>query len=179
MKKLIVYFHGLNSSPNTDKVNRLRAMFPNDLVYAFSANVDPEIALKEVGEEIKLVLAEHYNTPGEVYFIGTSLGAWLASKLSDEFNVKALLINPSYTPRESLKKYPEIDNDVREKYTDLDISFRSQMKTYAVDPFDEVIDMKPLLDSDSACGSTFFFYPNVGHRFNGPEFETVVKAFVG
>lgn len=178
MKKLIVYFHGLNSSPATDKVDRLRAMFPDDLVYAFSANVDPEVALKEVSHEIELVLAEHYNTPGAVYFVGTSLGAWLASKLSDVFDVEALLINPCYNPSESLKKYPDISDEIRGKYVDLDISYRREKKMYAIDPLDEVIDMRPLLDDDHLSGSNLMFAPHVGHRFNGPEFESAIKSFI-
>jgi predicted esterase YcpF (UPF0227 family) len=179
MKKLIVYFHGLNSSPSSEKVGRLRAMYPDDLVYAFRADIDPDFSMHEISEQIESVLVEHFNTPGSVSFIGTSLGAWLASKMSDVFNVRALLINPCYSPSESLKKYPDISDSVREKYTDLDISFRSENKMYVIDPHDEVIDMRPLLNDDNLYDSKVLFRPPAGHRFNGPEFESVVKQFIG
>lgn len=175
---MIVYFHGLGSSPNSDKVDRLRALFPNKRVYAFSANIDPEIACKEVADQIESAMINHLHEPGKVYFIGTSLGAWLASELADQFKVKALLINPCYDPAESLKKYTEISDEVRTKYTKLDFTKRESDKVYIVDPDDEVIDMEQLILDMDYCSSPCYLFPGTGHRFNGPEFESVVKTFV-
>jgi predicted esterase YcpF (UPF0227 family) len=170
---MIVYFHGLGSSPNSDKVDRLKAMFPNKRVYAFSANVDPEIACKEVADQIESAMIDHLHEPGKVYFIGTSLGAWLAAKMGDLFKVKVLLINPCYDPVESLKKYPGVSDEIRNKYTKIRLQKRMDSTTCAVDPYDPIIDMRNLMQE---IGDQVTLFPGVGHRFNGPEFETFVTS---
>jgi len=37
IKRIVVYFHGFDSSENSHKVARLRAAFPTDKVLAFHA----------------------------------------------------------------------------------------------------------------------------------------------
>lgn len=98
MKKFIVYFHGYASSPNTDKVTQLKLAYPNDYIYAFLADIDPEIAIKEVGNNIDLALLDHIEEDIDITFIGTSLGAWLAAKMADLYGVKSILINPVLYP---------------------------------------------------------------------------------
>jgi uncharacterized protein len=90
----IFYFHGLNSSPNTDKVSRLKEHFTD--VYAFQIDPDPAVSLPYLHEEITKALKEY---PGvSPIFVGTSLGGWYATELGFEFGASVVAINPSYAP---------------------------------------------------------------------------------
>lgn len=173
-KNVIVYCHGLGSSPKSDKVDRLKELFPGDEVVAFQASVDPEIALKEVGDQVleTLMSVRNFNSEGELIFVGTSLGGWLADKLAVQFDAKAILMNPCYNPTESLKKYPELDESIVSKYTDIEFTNQDK-RLLAYDPYDPVIDMSGLKNVPGAKS----LFPNVGHRFNGPEFENTVQVF--
>ena len=101
----IVYFHGYGSSPNSDKVAALRAGLKDRAkVYAYPADIDPEIAKAELTREIDSMLAGHRNaaTQDSVIFIGTSLGGWWASELGESYGIPAIVINPSCNPTSSL-----------------------------------------------------------------------------
>ncbi len=174
MNNLIVYCHGLNSSPASDKVERLKKLFPDDEVVCFQASIDPDKAVAEVGDMVldKLIEHRHLHSLGKLYFVGTSLGGWLAAKLAEKFDSKALLINPCYDPQMSLQKYPEIDKEIIERYTQFDV--KNQDFLYAIDPYDEVINMHGLMSNYLIRKYTF---PHVGHRFNGPEFEEAATLF--
>lgn len=170
---LIVYFHGYGSSANTDKVTRLKEMYPNDQVLAFDINIDPKISLPYLTEKIMDELIKYFNVPGDLYFVGTSLGAWYANELSNTFGCKALLINPCIDPETSIAKYG-VEEKVRTHYSKANLKDLKR-KMIALDPKDDVIDHKNLLNEVNA---DFQIYENVGHRFNGPEFEDVVKKFI-
>lgn len=74
------YFHGENSSPNNDKLRRLREVAP--YTYAFKINVDPRLSLTFLRQVIRTKL----NRAAErVDFVGASLGGWYAEKLAEEF----------------------------------------------------------------------------------------------
>lgn len=170
-----VYFHGYGSSSKTDKVDRVKSLFPNDEVLAFDINVDPNISLFEVGDKILNALLDNYNSPGSLYFVGTSLGAWYANELSNGFGCPALLINPCYDPTTSLTKYG-VAEDVRNNYSVMNLKDINR-KMIVLDPEDDVIDHSVLIDKLSDVGGHYRKFENVGHRFNGPEFEEVVKTF--
>lgn len=172
----IVYFHGYGSSAKTDKVDRLKKLYPNAEVLAFDINIDPTISLLEVGEKILMELLNDFNSPGSLYFIGTSLGAWYANELSNGFGCPALLINPCFDPETSLKKYG-VAEEVRGKYTVMDLKDVNR-KMIVLDLADDVIDHSVLIGKLNAIGGQYVEYPNVGHRFNGPEFENAVKKFI-
>ena len=78
----------------------------------------------------------------EIIFIGTSLGAWYAAELADKYKVKAILINPSYNPRQSLLKY-EIEENIRNKYSP--IKWLNDA-IYYIAKNDEVIDFQYYVD---------------------------------
>jgi predicted esterase YcpF (UPF0227 family) len=171
--RTIVYFHGFGSSPTSDKVDRIKAYFPNDMVLAFSANVDPVVAKKEVGDAIYSALVDEPNIPEELVFVGTSLGAWLANELADEFNARAVLINPSYDPSKTLGRY-NVSPELTRKYHKMGLTNMSK-KVFVVDRRDEVIDHTELLDAIDNCA---VFYDGAGHRFNGKEFDEVLLRYV-
>lgn len=168
MKKMIVYFHGFGSSPNTDKVSRLKAAFPDDYIYAFPIDIDPEIAEKELTRNINNALVEHLNEAIVLFFIGTSLGGWWASSLGYDYQCTTILINPSPQPQDTLTRYG-ISQDICEKYSD--IVYSPQKDYYFFAKHDEVIEPR----YDLSWPNLFIYdQTSVGHRFNGPEFDDVI-----
>ena len=165
-----VYFHGYGSDSKSDKVDRIKKMFPNDKVIAFDANIDPIIAKSEVGDKIFNELVDDHSE-GKLIFIGTSLGAWLANELSNEFECLAILINPSYMPRLTLGNYG-VPKDIVDKYAPMLLSDLNRKRFY-IDPNDEVIDHTKLLSL--LPENNIILTPNAGHRFNGKEFEEMLK----
>lgn len=149
----IVYFHGLGSSAKTDKVQWLQERFPHDKVLAFDASLDPIIAMWDVGNSILLSLVDDHSD-GDLIFIGTSLGAWLANELSNEFKCRAILINPSYNP-----KFPG--------YHKMELG-GLERKTFIIDRLDTVIDHSELICD---LGDANIKYADgAGHQFSGKEF---------
>lgn len=165
---MIVYFHGFGSSPNSDKVVSLKDTFPEDYVYAFPINIDPEIAEKELETNINNALLDHLNEEILLIFIGTSLGGWWASKFGGEYGCTAIIINPSHQPQDTLGQYG-ISQDICDKYSH--ISYYPEKDYYFFAKHDEVIEPRYDLNWPH-----LFLYdqPSVGHRFNGPEFDDVI-----
>lgn len=167
---IFVYFHGYGSSSKSDKVDRIKAKFPNDRVLAFDAPLDPIEAKKVVGDKIMDEIIDDHSE-GKMIFIGTSLGAWLANELSNEFECLAVLINPSYDPKTTLEKYG-VTEDIRSKYAPMLLSDLRRKRFY-IDPEDEVIDHTQLLKILS--DDNVILTPKAGHRFNGKEFESMLS----
>lgn len=135
MKKIVFYFHGYGSNPNSDKVNQLVEAGLETCSWAI--NIDPDISVPYLEEKILSVILDHLHEPIELYFVGTSLGAWYADKLGQLFESdNVILINPSYDPRNSLHKYG-VNDLVSSKYDP--IRFGKNHRVY-IGTNDEVID---------------------------------------
>lgn len=169
MSLIVVYFHGYGSSPNSQKVTALREALKTP-VYCFPADIDPEKAIEEVGYNIDMVLLEDMHANDRMLFVGTSLGGWLASKMGALYNVPAIIINPSATPRESLKKYG-IDAAILEKYDDLVVSDKN---AYFFAHKDEVIDHTPTRQLLADRGMVYHVALDTDHRYQGPAFHRVI-----
>lgn len=175
--KMVIYFHGYNSSPKTDKVSRLKELLPNHEVLAFPINPDPEIAERELSDSIIFAMISQLHDPDKVTFIGTSHGAWWAAKMADSFAyTECVLINPCYDPENSLKKYG-VSDDILKKYHKMNLDVLDN-KTFVFAESDEVIDHSELISELDERESVFEVYQNTSHRFNGPEFEDVIEKFI-
>lgn len=171
MKKLIVYFHGYNSSPSTDKAQRLKQDFET---LAVSIDPDPEIAIKSLFNQIDNFLIDNFLEEIELIFVGTSLGAWWASRLANQYDCKAVLINPSTMPYKTLPKLG-LPLKIAHKYSPIEIPKRA---AYFIAENDEVIDntefakeIRELNDDQKEV----YTYSDGGHRFNGEYFERVMS----
>lgn len=169
MRNVIVYFHGYGSNPKSHKVAMLKSL-PNVEVFAYTANIDPDIAVTEVSENIDRMLLDDTVNDVNIIFIGTSLGAWLASKLAYTYCVKTVLINPSVTPHITLKRYG-IPDDICNKYTPLIPSFTDKF-IFAED--DVVIDNTAFRNFLITTGYDVTVVPSGGHRFSGDTFKQYV-----
>ena len=169
MKKIIIYCHGYNSSAQTDKVEQLRTLYPEHYVYAFDINVDPEISMPAMLRQIDWCLVGHINEPISLVFIGTSLGAWYAHRLGVKYAAKTLLINPSYAPAETLKRYG-VPAEVCARYAPTDFTVGNNY--VVVGDQDTVLSYLPIFEHVDRV------YPGADHRFGGSAFLDVVQRFV-
>lgn len=165
MKKIAVYFHGFGSSSQTDKVQRLREAGIE--THAWDIDVDSTASLPTLIDHIDNMLIDHMHEPCEIFFVGTSLGAWYAARLAHLYDVKAILINPSYNPKESLAKYG-VDQKILNTYYDA-IDFAPHQKIF-IGSEDKVIDFTCV----DFKGAVVSYVEGADHRFN-KEFDLVIK----
>jgi len=170
MKKVVVYFHGYNSSPHTDKVARL-SKESSFFTYAFPIHIDPRVACEELTDKIDNLLVEMYNQDIKLIFVGTSLGGWWASKLASEYDCEAVVINPSANPKESLAKYG-VPEHILEQYEEIVIPKKA---TYFFASNDEVIDHTDFIEKVNQEKTSVYIFQEGNHRFNGKHFEKVIE----
>jgi len=97
---MIIYIHGFGSHGNGSKAKQFREYFKSideDFI-APSLSYVPELAIATLKE---LIASYH----SEVYLIGSSLGGFYATYLSQMLEVKkVVLVNPATKPRETLQR---------------------------------------------------------------------------
>jgi len=170
MKKLIIYFHGYGSSQNSDKATRLRQDVDFN-VYAFNIDIDPDVAKKHLIDCIDMALIDDLEAPEELVFVGTSLGAWWASKMAALYDCKAVLINPSVDPANSLLKYG-VPKEICDKYSTFAPALTHK---YFFAETDEVINNVFFRDTLKDVGFDVEIVKDSDHSFRGDPFEKVVK----
>ena len=102
-----VYLHGFLSSPASTKAQQLIQYF-NDHGMANQLAVPtlafaPDTAIKQAQDAV--VALQHTEGITKVFVIGSSLGGYYATYLSQALGIKALLINPAVAPYALLDKY--------------------------------------------------------------------------
>lgn len=102
-----VYLHGFLSSPDSKKAQELRQYFAgqniNNQLIIPALDFSPEQAIQQGREAIQTL--QKQAGIEQVFVIGSSLGGFYATYLSQTENVKAVLINPAVRPYELLDKY--------------------------------------------------------------------------
>jgi hypothetical protein len=166
VSKLVFYFHGYGSSPETSKVARLKESLPDSEIHAFPINIDPRVAIPELCERIDSVLLEEPHREDSVLFVGTSLGGWYAGHLANLYGLPSILINPSCTPSVSLERY-DIPVSILRAYSDLVIPDNAEV---FLAEHDEVLNNEGLKSSGSPI-----IVPKADHRFDGEPFSLVIE----
>jgi len=104
MQKKILYIHGFNSSPLSIKAEQTRQYlckhFPQVHFYCPQLASNPKEAINQLEHII-----QSYQTNTSWYLMGSSLGGYFASYLSEKYNYPSVLINPAIKPFELLKDY--------------------------------------------------------------------------
>lgn len=171
MKKIVIYCHGYKGSPQSTKVEKLRTGVPDADVFAWPIHVNPSIAKDNISRHVNHILVDYQDAPVDLIFVGCSLGAYFAAELALLYDAKAVLINPSYNPPESLTKYPEIPEIIRKLYRPIPVLFGAH---YFIATNDEVIDWSDFNWVLHNKETKVKFYDDAAHRFDGPEFSDVV-----
>jgi len=96
---MIIYIHGFGGSGEGSKAKAFRKYFNSigETFIAPSLSYVPELAIKTLEE-----LIESYH--GDVCLIGSSLGGYYTMYLAQKYNLKAVLINPSISPVQTLQR---------------------------------------------------------------------------
>lgn len=93
---MILYIHGFRSTQNSAKAKLLKKQYKEQIHIADFSHI-PDKAIEELDNIIK-----ELNITG---IIASSLGGFYATYLSEKYNLKTTLINPSTKPYETLRRY--------------------------------------------------------------------------
>ncbi len=104
MKKKVIYIHGFNSSPLSLKAEQtrkyLRKYYPDIEFFCPQLATTPAHAIAQLEQ-----LIEKHCENSQCYLIGSSLGGYFASYLSDKYNFLSVLVNPAIKPYELMHDY--------------------------------------------------------------------------
>ncbi len=169
----ILYIHGFNSAGYGDKINYLKEFFGDENVITPTLPYNPEKAIK-----LLEFLTQAIKEKDKLYIFGTSLGGFYALYLSDKFNVKSVIINPSIDPYDSLKNQvgPQKNFKTGEEYYFLKENLESLKNFYVKDleklkstVYIYLDEEDKLLDSKKTAayfkGFHVVMYPGGNHRF--------------
>lgn len=117
MTQMIVYVHGFNSSPASTKSsqlrNRLESLGRGGEFRCPALPYAPRGAMALLEQELAGV------APETVTLVGSSLGGFYATCLTERLGVRAVLVNPAITPHQGLRSYlgPQKNLYTGEEYT--------------------------------------------------------------
>lgn len=91
----ILYIHGFNSAPASEKAQRLlgycKAHLPHVRLHIPELHHDPAVAIRQ----LQNIMDED---EGVRLLVGSSLGGYYATWLAQQYRVKAALVNPAVSP---------------------------------------------------------------------------------
>jgi predicted esterase YcpF (UPF0227 family) len=150
---MIIYLHGFNSSPHSHKARLLeRYMAECGLAEKYACPELPPLA----SDAITSVESLMSKCPGEtVCFVGSSLGGFYATYLTEKHATRAVLVNPAIDPHVGLRAYLGIQKNLHtgEPYQLTEAHLESWASLYAeritaerylllVETGDEVLDYR-------------------------------------
>ncbi len=101
----VLYLHGFNSSPQSMKALQTKAYFsknfPDINFYSPQLASSPEKVIKQLED----LLENSNNEDEQWFFIGSSLGGYFSTYLSEKYHRKTVLINPAVKPFELMSDY--------------------------------------------------------------------------
>ena len=100
---LLIYLHGFNSSPQSKKAIQTQQWLQlNSPRIKFCCPQLPPYASQAI--DLLRALIEKY-LPQPIYLIGSSMGGFFATCLAEQYNIRAVLINPAVNPGSGLHNW--------------------------------------------------------------------------
>jgi len=100
---MLVYLHGFNSSPASHKAQVLKTCLEGrGQAHLYACPALPDTPREAIGAIERAIAGRG---PGEVTFLGSSLGGFYATYLAEKLGCRAVLINPAVTPHIGLETY--------------------------------------------------------------------------
>jgi uncharacterized protein len=100
---MILYIHGFNSSPASHKSNQLRERLQSlgrgDEFRCPALPHMPGEAMAMLERELRGIGADG------ITLVGSSLGGFYATRLTENYGVRSVLVNPAIAPHEGLRAY--------------------------------------------------------------------------
>lgn len=128
MAKTVIYLHGFKSSPNSHKANVLEEALAKKSDIRFLVPEQAKTPINVIQQFVTLI--EMQKDP--VYLIGSSLGAYFATYLSERFNIKAALVNPAIKPFNATHHIGHhVDGMTGEHFVITELQF-NQLKTFNI-----------------------------------------------
>lgn len=162
-KQRVIYIHGFNSSPQSHK-----ATIFGDYLTRF----DVEYLVPTLNHEPREILLtlEQLVTPNTV-LIGSSLGGYFATYLSQRFNLKAVVVNPAVAPYTLMAEYLGLQyNPYQDYHYHVTLEHIKQLKRldfkslsypkqlYLLQQMgDEILDFSKAVEYYSGCRQTIEF----------------------
>lgn len=100
---MILYIHGFNSSPASHKSRQLR-----ERLQSLGRGGDFRCpALPHFPQQAMAMLEQEIDgtSPDRITLIGSSLGGFYATWLTEQYGMRSVLVNPAITPHEGLRAY--------------------------------------------------------------------------
>jgi uncharacterized protein len=101
---VFIYLHGFNSkgNPGSNKLKELSKL-GNIITLDYDSFATYDSILDALGKKFKKTIYE--NIDNDFAIAGTSLGAFWAATLGNEYQFPTILINPSITPKKTLTRH--------------------------------------------------------------------------
>lgn len=100
---MLLYLHGFNSSPQSKKAIEterwLQLNAPNIKFFCPQLSPYASTVMQSLAELIEAYL------PQPIYLVGSSMGGFFATCLSEQYNLPAVLINPAVNPGSGLHSW--------------------------------------------------------------------------
>ena len=98
----IIYIHGFNSSAKSNKARILSGELAKKIGYTF---VCPNLPYRPFEAIDKLVEIIRNEKREEIFLVGSSLGGFYATWLTEKYHCRSVLINPAINPHLDLEPY--------------------------------------------------------------------------
>jgi predicted esterase YcpF (UPF0227 family) len=100
---MLLYLHGFNSSPQSKKAIETEhwMQLNTPQIKFFCPQLSPYAS--ETIDRLKPVIESHLPQP--IYLIGSSMGGFFATRLGEQYNLPAVLINPAVNPGSGLHSW--------------------------------------------------------------------------
>lgn len=108
MKPVLLYLHGFNSSPGSAKAQQMAAWVADhrpDIEVVIPAQPNTPAAAWAAIEQTIADLQSRYGSAFTLGAVGSSLGGFMATRVSERYGCRAALINPAVRPHELLCDY--------------------------------------------------------------------------
>ena len=133
-RPLIIYIHGFNSSPASEKAQQFSKFCQESGKYSIAVpevSPDPQTAVTQ----LEALFVEAPEKPA--LLVGSSLGGYYATWLAEKYHCKAALVNPAISPVKTLGE--EFLGPQKNLYSGLEYEFTREHALYL-----DTLDINPL-----------------------------------